>query len=57
MSYCNLCRKQFTSPDQLKEHLDGAAHKQKLADVKAKQSKSKILGEVPANANLVLALF
>ena len=38
MSYCKLCRKQFTSPAQLKEHLNAKPHKQKLKDIKEKQS-------------------
>jgi hypothetical protein len=37
MSYCRLCHKQFTSPEQLKEHLKGKGHVQKLEGVRAKQ--------------------
>lgn len=41
MSYCKLCRKQFTSPAQLKEHLNAKPHKQKLNDIKVKQSQNQ----------------
>eukprot|EP00605_Chrysophyceae_sp_TOSAG23-4_P000011 GSChrysophyteH1.ASY1.ANO1.11.1 assembled CDS len=45
MSYCNLCRKQFTSPIQLREHLVAKGHKAKLEKVKAGQTKrSQIAG-------------
>lgn len=45
MSYCNLCRKQFTSPIQLREHLVAKGHKAKLEKVKAGQTKrSQITG-------------
>lgn len=40
-SECRLCRKQFTSPDQLKGHLNGAKHKEKLASVKKAQQVQK----------------
>lgn len=30
-SYCKHCEKQFTSPDQLKGHIEGKAHKEKVA--------------------------
>jgi len=38
MSHCNLCHKQFTSPAQLKEHLNAKAHKERLEKVKRSQS-------------------
>ena len=41
MSYCNLCRKQFTSPAQLKEHLDAKGHKERLARIRGKQEYDK----------------
>ena len=37
MSYCKLCRKQFTSPAQLREHLMAKPHKEKLKFVQEKQ--------------------
>jgi hypothetical protein len=40
-SYCKLCRKQFTSPEQLKEHLQGTAHKEKLAHVQGQAAYRK----------------
>lgn len=30
LSYCKLCRKQFTSPEQLKGHLSGKPHQELL---------------------------
>ncbi|CAM9538611.1 unnamed protein product, partial [Phaeothamnion confervicola] len=39
LSACKLCRKQFTSPPQLKEHLQGRAHRERLQHVLAKQGK------------------
>ena len=39
-SSCKLCRKQFTSPLQLKEHLHGAAHKAKLQSFSSRTNKS-----------------
>jgi hypothetical protein len=36
-SKCKLCRKQFTSPDQLKEHLKGKLHLETLQRTKEKQ--------------------
>ena len=44
MSYCNLCRKQFTSPAQLKEHLAAKAHTEKLAWIRGKQEHDKAKG-------------
>jgi hypothetical protein len=41
MSYCSLCRKQFTSPAQLKEHLDAKTHKDRLARVQESQGRAK----------------
>lgn len=35
MSYCQLCRKQFTSPIQLQEHLRAKGHKDRLERVRA----------------------
>lgn len=32
-SFCKHCEKQFTSPDQLKGHMDGKAHKEKVANL------------------------
>ena len=40
-SSCTLCHRQFTSPEQLKEHLQGAKHKEKLATVKEMQLQQK----------------
>ena len=37
MSYCKLCRKQFTSPAQLKEHLTAKGHKERLTRVRTEQ--------------------
>jgi hypothetical protein len=37
-STCKLCRKQFTSPEQLKEHVKGRAHKERLESARARQS-------------------
>lgn len=34
MSYCQLCRKQFTSPVQLQEHLKAKGHKDRLGKVR-----------------------
>lgn len=31
ISFCHLCRKQFTSPEQLKEHKSGRAHQERLS--------------------------
>lgn len=33
--FCKLCRKKFTSPAQLSEHLQGKAHKERLEHVKS----------------------
>ena len=41
MSFCNLCRKQFTSPNQLREHISGNGHKEFLAKTKEKQLEQK----------------
>lgn len=38
MSTCKLCRKEFTSPEQLKEHLKGKAHIERLEYMKSKQN-------------------
>ena len=38
MSHCNLCHKQFTSPAQLKEHLNAKAHKERMDKVKRSQA-------------------
>ncbi len=35
MSYCQLCRKQFTSPVQLQEHLRAKVHKERLERVRS----------------------
>jgi len=40
-SRCELCRKQFTSPLQLQEHLRSKLHKQRLEYVKAGQAQRK----------------
>lgn len=32
-SFCKHCEKQFTSPDQLKSHMEGKAHKEKVANL------------------------
>lgn len=40
-SECRICRKQFTSPEQLKEHMKGSKHKEKLASLKEYQQKAK----------------
>lgn len=40
-SECRLCRKQFTSPDQLRGHLNGNKHKEKLASTKRAQQQQK----------------
>ena len=40
-SECRLCRKQFTSPEQLKEHLKGAKHKEKLTSMRLTQQQQK----------------
>lgn len=37
MSTCKLCRKEFTSPDQLKEHLKGKSHHERLQHLQSKQ--------------------
>ncbi|CAM9113257.1 unnamed protein product [Discosporangium mesarthrocarpum] len=39
ISNCSLCKKQFTSPPQLKEHLSGKAHREKLLAAMSKQGK------------------
>eukprot|EP00752_Nemacystus_decipiens_P010224 g9110.t1 len=39
VTFCNLCKKQFTSPPQLKEHLAGKAHFERLQAVMARQGK------------------
>jgi hypothetical protein len=36
-SYCKHCEKQFTSPDQLKGHIEGKAHKEKVARMAARK--------------------
>lgn len=36
-TYCKLCRKQLTSPVQMKEHLDSRPHREKMDEVKAQQ--------------------
>lgn len=36
-SFCKLCRKQFTSPEQLKEHLVGKQHIEKIERIKQSQ--------------------
>lgn len=36
-SYCKLCRKQLTSPAQLREHLQSRPHKERLATLQARQ--------------------
>ncbi len=41
VSYCRMCRKQFTSPPQLREHLQGKAHKLRLETLLAKQGKKR----------------
>jgi len=40
-SRCELCRKQFTSPVQLREHLTSKQHKERLEYVKAGQAQRK----------------
>jgi hypothetical protein len=39
-SFCKLCRKQFTSPVQLKEHISSRPHKERLGKVRARQERS-----------------
>eukprot|EP01041_Mallomonas_annulata_P004891 gene4891-9757_t len=39
ISFCKLCRKQFTSPAQLKEHVKGKAHKERLDTMTSRQGK------------------
>lgn len=46
MSYCKLCRKQFTSPEQLKEHVSGKNHKQHFAKIKSKQNIQKNMSRI-----------
>lgn len=41
MSKCKLCKKEFTSPAQLKEHLNGSSHKEKLINMKNKQMSAR----------------
>jgi hypothetical protein len=41
MSTCKLCRKEFTSPEQLKEHLKGKGHVERLETLKSKQNGKK----------------
>jgi hypothetical protein len=41
MSTCKLCRKEFTSPEQLKEHLKGKGHTERLEMLKSKQNGRK----------------
>jgi hypothetical protein len=41
MSYCKLCKKQFTSPAQLKEHIQARPHKEKLNFIINKQNQRK----------------
>ena len=41
LSFCNLCKKQFNSPDQLQEHVNGKVHKEFLANRMAKQTNQK----------------
>jgi hypothetical protein len=36
-SFCKLCRKQFTSPVQLKEHISSRPHKERVGKVRARQ--------------------
>ena len=33
LSSCKICNKEFTSPDQLREHKEGKAHKEKIASM------------------------
>ena len=33
LSSCKICNKEFTSPDQLREHKEGKAHKEKMASM------------------------
>lgn len=40
-SYCHLCHKQFTSPEQLKEHVNGNKHKEQLISRKNSQYKQQ----------------
>jgi hypothetical protein len=39
LTFCKVCKKQFTSPDQMKEHLKGKAHVERMATLKLKQGK------------------
>ncbi len=40
-SRCRLCHKQFTSPPQLREHLQGRAHKMRLETLMAEQEEKR----------------
>jgi hypothetical protein len=40
-SYCKLCRKQMTSPAQLKEHLKSRPHKDRLQQMKSRQPQNR----------------
>lgn len=41
LTFCKVCKKQFTSPDQMKEHLKGKAHSERIATLKLKQGQKK----------------
>lgn len=41
LSSCSLCKKEFTSPDQLQEHIKGRMHKEKLEKVRQYQGQSR----------------
>ncbi|RYH13926.1 hypothetical protein EON65_34510 [archaeon] len=45
LSSCSLCRKRFTSPDQLKGHLDGKAHKEMLEKVRERRQMESAGGQ------------
>ena len=39
LTFCKVCKKQFTSPDQMSEHLKGKAHIERMTVLKLKQGK------------------
>jgi len=41
LSFCNVCHKQFTSPAQLKEHLKGNSHHERVSFFKRAQGRYK----------------
>ncbi len=49
-SYCQVCRKKFTSAAQLKEHVKGKVHSETLENLRGKWNSKSLNSKVPGRS-------